>query len=160
MHSGERFGANPTNTCVDEKQAVSSPRIKAATVYVPALPQAPAVLLLTSDIALADLVGRIVARPWRIERCDSAARAREAVGHANIQLVVLDDEVVDDSERGWLLNQIKRYLPGVALLYIAARHTDEIERRARSRGAHFYTVKPVERDHFGSVIKSFMSSRR
>jgi hypothetical protein len=95
-------------------------------------PPAPTLLLLSADQALADFVASAVQPPWTFAHQLSAYTSPEMFARPNVQLVVLDDEAIEGSERGRLLTQIGRYLPTTpAALY--RRHTQRGEREA---GAH------------------------
>lgn len=76
--------------------------------------------------------------------------------HANIRLVVLDDEGVPDGDRGWMLNRIRRHAPGSSLIYVAGNHNEAVERLARSGGAQYYASKPLSGPLFSYVLQSFM----
>jgi CheY-like chemotaxis protein len=84
----------------------------------------------------------------------------ELLRAADAALVVLDDEIIPERDRGWLLALARRNLPDAMVLYIAARHSLEVERRARAGGASFYTSKPIQPDNLESVLRSFMDRRK
>jgi len=101
-------------------------------------------------------VASAVQPPWTLAHQPAAYTSPEAFGRPNVQLVVLDDEAIEGSERGRLLTQINRYLPTTPLLYIAATHDEANERQARTNGAHYYVAKPLSLQHFGYVLQSFL----
>ena len=55
----------------------------------------------------------------------------------NVRLVKLDDHSVEESDRGWLLVQIRKRFSGPFLLYVAGSRSDGNEKRARTNGAHY-----------------------
>ena len=121
----------------------------------------PTVLLLSDDQALTDFLGRIVQRPWKLVRHGAGKYAsREVFTHPNVRLVILDDQAVEETERGWLLAQIRRHFSGTSLLYIAASQSDGNEKRARINGAHYYASKPLSLERFGYVLRSFLQARQ
>jgi response regulator of citrate/malate metabolism len=78
----------------------------------------------------------------------------------NVRLVILDDQTVEESDRGWLLGQIRKHFSGTSLLYVAASHSDGNERRARTNGAHYYVSKPLLLERFGHVLESFLQTQQ
>ncbi len=123
--------------------------------------RSPTLLLLSDDAALAELVPRIVKRPWKLVR-QSGDRytSRELFIHPNVRLVILDDQAVEENDRNWLLAQIRKHFTDASLLYIAARQSDANERRARTNGAHYYVSKPIPLERFGYVLQSFLQARQ
>ncbi|HJU28315.1 MAG TPA: hypothetical protein VJ718_04045, partial [Candidatus Binataceae bacterium] len=99
-------------------------------------------------------------QPWRLERRSDIDGLADLLRSAEIALVVLDDAIVAESDRGWLLAQVRRNMPDAMVLYVAAEHSGENERRARAGGARFYTSKPIQPDHLKSVLSSFMDQRK
>lgn len=97
--------------------------------------------------------------PWALAHRTSV-RNQEAFNHPNVRLILLDDDTVDNDDRGMVLRHIRRYFPSVPLLYVAADHDTENERRARSNGAHYYAAKPLAEDRFGQVLQSFLRANK
>src|ERR1022692_2773936 len=96
----------------------------------------PTVLLLSDDEALAKLVLGIVKRPWKLVRhAADKYVGREVFAQPNVRLVILDDQAVEENDRGWLLEQIRKHFSGPPLLYVAGGQSDANEKRARSKGA-------------------------
>jgi DNA-binding response OmpR family regulator len=115
------------------------------------------VALLSNDDYLAHIVYSAVKMPWRLKHYLYTGDVLEFLQLADVRLVIVDDEAVSESDRGWLLGQIHRNLNKATLLYVADSHSVENERRARSNGAHYYTVKPIQSDELTGVLKGFMS---
>lgn len=120
----------------------------------------PLLLLLTADDLIAELAATFARAPWRLERRSDIDGFADLLRTADIGLVVLDDEIIAEGDRGWLLTQVRRILPDAMVLYVAAEHTSENEKRARAGGASFYTSKPIQPDHLESVLRSFMERRK
>ena len=138
--------------------------------------RSPALLLLSDDEALADLVLAIVKRPWKLVRQGTdeyilgiAKRPWKLVRQGadgymnhktftqpNVQLVILDDQAVKEDDRDWLLAQIRKHFTGSSLLYVAGSQSDGNEKRARANGAHYYISKPLPPQRFGRVLQSFL----
>jgi hypothetical protein len=115
------------------------------------------VLLLSDDQALTDFIGGTVTPPWKLIRYGAdKCRSREVFVQPNVRLVVLDDQTVEENERGWLLAQIRKHFSGSSLLYVAASQSDGNEKRARINGAHYYASKPLSLERFGYVLRSFL----
>jgi DNA-binding NarL/FixJ family response regulator len=122
---------------------------------------APSVLLLTDDQALADFVLGVVKPPWELvsHRVNKPV-TREVFVQPNVRLVILDDQAVEEKDRGRLLAQINKHFSGTALLYVAGSQSDGNERRARTNGAHYYVSKPLSLERLGHVLQSFLQVQR
>lgn len=114
------------------------------------------VALLSSDDDLARLVASAVEIPWRLERHSYAGGVLDFLQIARVRLIIVDDELVSENDRSWLLAQVRRNLGDADLLYVAGSHSPENERRARSKGAQYYTAKPIETDEFTHVLRGFI----
>lgn len=126
-----------------------------------AMRRLPTLLLLSDDEALAGLVRGIVVRPWVLVQHSTQKYLRgDGLAQQNVRLVVLDDQAVEETDRGWMLAQIRKRHSGTPLLYVAASQSDANERRARTNGAHYYISKPVSADRFRQVLKSFLQAQR
>ncbi len=118
---------------------------------------APSLLLLSDDEALADLVRRVVNPPWKlVQRGAGGFMTREVFAQPNVRLAILDDQEVDESDRGRLLEQFRKLFSGVSLLYVAGNQSDGNEKRARTNGAQYYVCKPLSPERFGQVLESFL----
>ena len=117
---------------------------------------APTLVLFSSDRELVELVRNTVKAPWKIEVCEDPAIGREAFSRPSVRLVIVDDGAVDEEARGWLLDRIRKFVPHALLIYIASRHTEADERRARGYSAQYYTAKPLDADRTARVIESFV----
>jgi DNA-binding NtrC family response regulator len=115
----------------------------------------PVVVLLSADDSLTRLVNSAVQNPWRFEHHIHFGGPLDFL-NADVRLVVLDDQAVGESDRGWLLGQIRRHMERATLLYVTAHHTAENERRARSHGACYYTSKPIHNGELAGVLRAFM----
>jgi len=122
---------------------------------------APSVLLLSADEELADFVRLVLRRPWRLvrQRADKFM-TREVLARPNVRLAILDDQAVNESDRGRLLAQIRKHFLGVPLLYVAGSPNDGNEKRARANGAHYYVSKPLSFERFGQVLESFLKAQQ
>ena len=121
----------------------------------------PVLLLFSADDLLVRLVCQIVGPPWRLVRSATDQElGREVFAQPNIRLVIFDDQAVEESERGRLLEQIRRRLSGAPLIYVAASQSDANEKRARARGAQYYVSKPLSADRFGHVLSSFLQAQQ
>lgn len=121
----------------------------------------PVLLLFSDDELLVRLVCQIVGPPWRLVRHGTGSYdGREVFAQPNVRLVIFDDQVVEESDRGRMLEQIRKRLSGTPLLYIAATQTDAIEKRARANGAHYYVSKPLSAVPFGQVVRSFLEAQQ
>jgi DNA-binding response OmpR family regulator len=113
--------------------------------------------LLSNDDDLAKIVYSATKVPWRMERYFYTDGVLDFLQLVGVRLVVIDDEQVSESDRSWLLGQVRRNLDDATLLYVAGSHSAENERRARRNGANYYTAKPLENDELAGVLKGFMN---
>jgi DNA-binding response OmpR family regulator len=121
----------------------------------------PRLLLFSDDQVLADLAGGVVKPPWKLVRQGAdGLTGREVFAQPNVRLVVLDDQAVEESDRGWLLAQIRKHFSGASLLYIASLQSDDNEKRARANGAQYYVSRPLALERFGHVLESFLQAQR
>ena len=78
----------------------------------------------------------------------------------NVRLVILDDQTVEENDRGWLLAQIRKHFSSGSLLYVAGSQSDGNEKRARINGAQYYVAKPLSLERFGYVLESFLQTQQ
>jgi DNA-binding response OmpR family regulator len=116
----------------------------------------PIVALLSNDDDLAHIVNSATEMPWRLERYFYTGEVLGFMRLAGVRLVIVDDESVSESDRGWLLGQVHHNMRDATLLYVAGSHSIENERRARSNGANYYTAKPIQAGELTNVLKGFM----
>ncbi len=121
----------------------------------------PTVLLLSDDEELAKLVLGIVKRPWKLVRhAADKYVGRQVFAQPNVRLVILDDQAIEECDRGWLLEQIRKHFSGPPLLYVAGSQSDANEKRARTKGAHYYVSKPLSIERFRHVLQSFLQAKQ
>ena len=119
-------------------------------------PKRPTVLVLSGDQSLQMLVSSVCESPWAME---VGSDPNDALGSAlsrNIRVVVLDDEGVPAAERAWLCNRISKLASDAVLIYIAAQHSEEVEKIARAHGAVYYTAKPLDSDRLSTMLQSWL----
>jgi DNA-binding response OmpR family regulator len=118
---------------------------------------APALLLLSDDEELTEFVHGVVKPPWRLAWYgDGACTSHKVLAQPNVRIVILDDQVIEEKDRGWLLTRIRKRIPNASLVYVAGNHSDVNEKRARGNGAHYYLSKPLSFERFGYVLQSFL----
>ena len=121
----------------------------------------PAVLLLSDDEGLSKFMRRAVKPPWNLFCPAIEGRIdRTVLAQPSVRLVVLDDQKIEENDRGWVLAQIRKHLAGSPLLYIAGSQSDANEKRARSNGAHYYVSKPLSFERFRQVLQSFLRAQQ
>jgi DNA-binding response OmpR family regulator len=121
---------------------------------------APALLLLSDDEELTEFVRGVIKPPWRLARYgDGACASHKVFAQPNVRIVIIDDQVVEENDRGWLLTRIRKRIPSASLLYVAGNHSDASEKRARGNGAHYYVSKPLSFERFGYVLQSFLRAK-
>jgi response regulator of citrate/malate metabolism len=121
----------------------------------------PTLLLLSDDEALAEVIGGVTKPPWKLVwQSVDGHMSRQVFAQPNVRLVVLDDQTVPESDRGWLLAQIRKHFSGNSMLYIAGGQSDANEKRARTNGAHYYISKPLSIERFRHVLQSFLQAEQ
>ena len=119
--------------------------------------RSPTLLLLSDDEALAEVVRGITKPPWKLVwQAVDGHMSRQVFAQPDVRLVVLDDQKVDESDRGWMLAQIRKHFSGNPMLYVAGSQSDANEKRARANGAHYYISKPLSLERFRDVLQSFL----
>jgi DNA-binding NarL/FixJ family response regulator len=117
------------------------------------------VLLLSLDLRLRDVVARAVGAA-AVYRCSGVGGAHNCLRQAVPSLVVIDDSAVDPTERGWLLEEVRRFAPGAFVVYVADRQDAELERQVRARGATYYTARPLDVDRLRRVLEALIERAR
>jgi DNA-binding NtrC family response regulator len=113
-------------------------------------------VVFSSDRDILELVEKALPASWHLERVQKTAVGREILSRPNIQLVIVDDESVPEDSKGWLLDHIRRFAPRALLIYVAASHSPDEEKRARAYAAQYYTAKPLDPDRTLRVLQSFL----
>lgn len=110
------------------------------------------VLALTRDESLIALVSK-ASGTRRTEARSDPLSARSFLFERNVRLVVVDDGVIAEGERGWFLELVRRRAPDAFVVYLASEHDAEVEKRARSHGVLFYTAKPIDTARLTQVLR-------
>ncbi len=116
----------------------------------------PAIVIFTSDHELVAMAAEAAGKDWIVRHSTDAAQAREVMSRLKVRLVVMDDEKIDPAVRGWLLEQIRKHAASALVIYIAAKHDLEGERRARAHPVQFYTARPLDGVRLQRVLESFV----
>lgn len=126
----------------------------------PETQQPPAVLALTDDDQLIDLLIKFAGPGARVEAipdCEQYSDLRTARG---CNVVVFDDSAVAQDDRHWLLGRIRNDIPGALLIYVAGHHDADTERAARTAGAGCYLAKPVDQERLSLLIDNAIARER
>src|SRR5690348_16531033 len=75
----------------------------------------PALLVISADAKLMKVVTAALRSSWHVEHASDAIGPSDLAKLADVKLVVLDDEQVVETDRGWLITQIRRNVPDAAL---------------------------------------------
>ena len=117
-------------------------------------------VVFSRDETIFDLIVYGLSDTWRTLRCMEASDARIYLRRTGVKIVVVDDDAIEETNRGWLLGQAQRWAPRALVAYIAANHSSEVERRVRSRGVQYYLSRPVERELAIRVLRSLAQAAR
>jgi len=119
----------------------------------------PVLVAFSADLDVVQILSRAIPEPWIIEAAAPTA-SREALSNPAVRMVVVDDTEIDESSRGWLLDQIRKLASHALIAYIASSHNEENERRARSYQVQFYTSRPLDHERTLRMIRSFANAAR
>jgi response regulator of citrate/malate metabolism len=70
--------------------------------------------------------------------------------------VVLLDDAVADKPGPHLIQEMQTVQPGVHVVYIASRHTLDLEREMRRQGVLFYLARPMENESLESTLRHIL----
>jgi response regulator of citrate/malate metabolism len=93
---------------------------------------------------------------WVVTQSSDISHAHEVLSRLRVRLVVIDDEQIEPPVRGWLLEQVRKHAAAALVIYIAAEHDLDGERRARAHPVQFYTARPLDADRVRRVLESFV----
>jgi DNA-binding NtrC family response regulator len=156
--SGRR---NPGAT--SESQRAENPAPTGEQIYrdgkvAEALGRSRTMVVFSVDQSVVEMAAAAAPSTWAVENCRDPHEARAVLGRPAIRLVILDDEAINESTRGWLLDRIHRYAPQALVIYVAASHDPENERRARASRVQYYTAKPLDTNRTLRVLRSFLNA--
>jgi len=119
-----------------------------------------AFVVFSRDESVVGLVARALGDGWRLDRCPEPGEARNLRFKAGVKVVVIDDGAIEEGTCGWLLEQVRKLAPDALVAYIAANHSPEIERQARSHNVSHYASKPIEPERLLRILRSFIGAAR
>ncbi|HYL60348.1 MAG TPA: hypothetical protein VEU51_15880 [Candidatus Acidoferrales bacterium] len=122
--------------------------------------QPRAVVVVSSDESVVNFIAENMSDSWVVQHCADPHRAPSMLGRVEAKIVVIDDESIDESTRGWLFDQVHKRLPHALVAYIAANHSPASERRARAYNVQYYTSKPLDQERTLRVLRSFAGAAR
>ncbi len=114
-----------------------------------------AIAVFSSDDSVVKIIAEGVSDSWIIEKFTDPHDGHAFLLKPDVKMVVIDDEAIEESMRGWLLEQVRKHALHALVAYIAANHSPETERRARAYSVQYYTSKPMDRERTLRVLHSF-----
>jgi DNA-binding NtrC family response regulator len=117
-------------------------------------------LVFSRDESIVGLIANGLNDGWRLERCLNPSDARSFLVKAGVGVVIIDDGAIEQGTRGWLLDQVRKWAPDALVAYIAANHTPEIERQARSHNVQYYASQPIDPERTVRILRSFIGAAR
>jgi response regulator RpfG family c-di-GMP phosphodiesterase len=122
--------------------------------------ESPTVTLVDDEPAALDVLVR-AARSWDF-RCQAAGSAEEALGllEKNPTPVVVTDLRMPGLGGVWLVREIQRRWPEVAVIVITAGHEVDALAQCLDAGAHHYFLKPVNFDEFHHALEATLRTHR
>jgi hypothetical protein len=112
-------------------------------------------LVLTRERSLAALVERATDGSLVVEVHSGIRKAHDRLAWGDTRLLVVDDYVLAEHERGWFLDRARRIAPDAFIVYVASRHSPDVERKARARGVAYYTSRPLDEERFELLLLSW-----
>jgi DNA-binding response OmpR family regulator len=104
-----------------------------------------AVVLATRDPGIEAIVGDVLAefssQVTRLTTVNSLGDCVTAVRLLDPRVVLLDDDV-QDTPGPEMIEEVHRTRPSAPVVYIAARHSLDLEREVRRRGVLLYIARP------------------
>jgi hypothetical protein len=116
----------------------------------------PAIVVFSSDDKIVAMAAEAANEDWVVRQSTDPAQAHEILSRLKVRLVVIDDAKIELPIRGWLLEQIRKHAAAALVIYIAAEHDLDGERRARAHPVQFYTARPLDADRVRRVLESFV----
>jgi hypothetical protein len=124
----------------------------------------PIMVVFSADPSVVKVLSSAVSDPWIVHHANPAridpANSREVLLNPAVKTVIVDDYQIEESNRGWLLDQVRKLAPNALIAYIAALHSEEGERRARSYQVQYYTSRPLDHDRTLRMIRAFANAIR
>ena len=119
-----------------------------------------AVALLSRDESFIALVGQALGNGWRLDLCPEPSQVRNLLVRAGVKVVVIDERAIEEGTRGWLLDGVHKLTPDALVAYIAASHSLDLERWARSHSVSYYDSQPIDPERILRILRSFMGAAR
>ena len=155
QHNRPKLASSSSQGKVSRK---SGPRVALASQADPAGTAGEkrgAIAVFTRDDSVVEIIAEGVSDSWVIEKFADPHDGHAFLLKPDVKMVVIDDEALEESMRGWLLDQVRKHALHALVAYIAAIHSPETERRARSYSVQYYTSKPMDRERTLRVLHSF-----
>jgi response regulator of citrate/malate metabolism len=113
------------------------------------------VVLATRDSTVGAMVSAALAslgpQAPRLSSVSSMAECLSALRLLRPSVVLLDDAVTD-KPGPQLIQELHKVQPGVHVVYIASRHSLDLEREMRCQGVLFYLARPMESESLESTL--------
>ena len=114
-----------------------------------------AMAVFSRDESIVKMIAEDMGDSWVIEKFTDPHEGHAFLLKPDVRIVVIDDEAIEESARGWLLGQVRKHALHALIAYIAAIHSPETERLARAYSVQYYTSKPMDRERTLRVLHSF-----
>ena len=114
-----------------------------------------AIAVFSRDESVVKVIAEAMSDSWVMENFTDPHDGHDFLLKPHVRIVVIDDEAIEESTRGWLLEQVRKHALHALVAYIAAIHSPETERRARAYSVQYYTSKPMDRERTLRVLHSF-----
>ena len=89
------------------------------------------IAVFSRDASIVKMIARGTSDSWVMENFADPHEGRAFPLKPSVRIVVIDDEAIEESTRGWLLDQVHKRAPDALVIHIAAIHGPQAERRAR-----------------------------
>ena len=118
------------------------------------------VLVVTRDGDLLRLVVEATEPSAVVEIAFDAHSAIRLLRSSRFALILLDEEVLMESEQGWIIDECLRRQPATPIVYVGSRFSAASEGVANSHGVASYVAKPIVSAVFQTMIRSLFPDRR
>jgi response regulator RpfG family c-di-GMP phosphodiesterase len=115
----------------------------------------PLAVTVVEDEPMAQDVLVRAARLWQVE-CQAASNAEQALDllERNLTPIVVTDLRMPGKGGLWLVREVRRRWPDVAVIVITAGHDPDAAGECLEAGAHHYFFKPIKLDEFRHVLET------
>lgn len=122
------------------------------------MPSIPDILVISDDGPLICSAQQACGGHYALEIAPLANRSLLS-SNSPIGTIVIDDQVLPETQRAERLAELRVRAPHASLIYVATNHSVEYEKWARAMGVNYYISKPIDNASFTAVLAKFLAHR-